>query len=297
MNPIAAPATSPAPRAVVLVTGCSSGIGRCIALGLPKDRYRVFAAVRDPADRDALTRQGLETLVIDLDRDASIDAAVARLLEASDGRLDALVNSAGYGQPGAVEDLDRAALRAQFETNLFGAHALTRACLPVMLAAGAGRIIQISSILGRICLTNRGAYNASKHALEALMDTLRLELHGTGIQVSLVEPGPVESRFRANALLAFRRHVDVDASRHRGLYRAVIERLSRTGNAPFTLPAEAVLAPLRHALESRRPRTRYPVTLPAKVLPKLKRMLTDRAMDRLLRTVGDRRPASDDDPR
>ncbi len=277
-------------RRVVLVTGCSSGIGRAIATGLPSSTYRVFAAVRAAADAGSLDRAGLDTLRLDLADSESIQSAVSRLLEKSNGRLDALVNNGAYGQPGAVEDLSREALRLQFETNVFGTHELTRRCIGLMRRAGTGRIIQISSILGRICLANRGAYNASKFAIEALSDTLRLELHGSGIQVSLIEPGPVESRFRVNALAAFRRHIDTATSPHARLYAAVEQRLAASANAPFTLPAEAVLKPVRHALESRRPRARYAVTLPAKVLPNIKRFLPDRTMDRILRAVGDKPP-------
>lgn len=277
-------------RRVVLVTGCSSGIGRAIATGLPRPVYRVFAAVRDAADAKSLGRSGLDTLTLDLADSHSIQAAVSSLLERTGGRLDALVNNGAYGQPGAVEDLSREALRRQFETNVFGTHELTRRCIGIMRGAGTGRIIQISSILGRICLANRGAYNASKFAIEALSDTLRLELHGSGIEVSLVEPGPIESRFRANALAAFKQHVDAATSRHARLYAAVERRLAATTNAPFTLPAEAIVKPVRHALESRRPRVRYPVTLPSRVLPNLKRFLPDRAMDRILRAVGDQPP-------
>jgi NAD(P)-dependent dehydrogenase (short-subunit alcohol dehydrogenase family) len=180
-------------RRVVLITGCSSGIGQAAAHGLPKSQYRVFASVRNPADIGPLAASGLDTLVLDLDHGGSIQDAVTELLEKTRGQLYALVNNAAYGQPGAVEDLTREALRRQFETNLFGTHELTRTCIPVMRRNGCGRIIQISSILGLICLANRGAYNASKFALEALSDTLRLELHGSGIDISLIEPGPIES--------------------------------------------------------------------------------------------------------
>lgn len=280
------------PRRVVLVTGCSSGIGRAIALGLPNDRYRIFASVRNPDDRDALEHLGIDTLTIDLASSDSIRDAVEHLLDACGGRVHALVNNGAYGQPGAVEDLNRETLRRQFEINLFGTHELTRALIPAMRAEGSGRIIQISSILGRICLANRGAYNASKHALEALSDTMRLELHGSGIHVSLIEPGPIESRFRANALAAFQRNVDSRGSVHEHLYRSVMGRLGAAGNAPFTLPAQALLKPVLHALESKRPRTRYAVTLPARVLPTIKRFLGDRTMDAILRRLGDKSPKS-----
>ena len=207
------------------------------------------------------------------------DAVLAR----AGGELYALFNNAAYGQPGAVEDLSREALREQFETNLFGTHELTRLLIPAMRARGEGRIIQNSSILGLVAMPWRGAYNASKFALEGLSDTLRQELAGTGIHVVLIEPGPILSRFRANALAAFRRHVNPAASVHADTYRAMLERLETEGPvAPFTLPPEAVLRPLVKALESPRPRTRYPVTVPAVVFSALRRALPARWIDRLV---------------
>ncbi len=272
----------------VIVTGCSSGIGLAIARGLDPRRYRVFATARAGHDVRRLREQGLESCRLDLTDSASIHAAFDEVMERTGNSLYALVNNGAYGQPGAVEDLDRETLRLQFETNVFGTHELTRLCIPVMRQSQQGRIIQISSILGRICLANRGAYNASKYALEALSDTLRLELTGSGIEVSLVEPGPITSRFRDNALAAFRSRINAASSVHGAIYRGVLERLQSERPAPFTLPPEAVVAVVRHALDSRRPRIRYPVTTPARVLPNIKRFLTDRAMDRLLRRSGDK---------
>src|SRR5690606_26302326 len=179
----------------------------------------------------------------DLDSPASIEAAVGQILERTAGRLYGLFNNGGYGQPGAVEDLSRDAIRAQFETNVFGTIELTNRVIPVMRAQGAGRIVQNSSLLGLVALPYRGAYNASKYALEGFYDTLRLELHGSGVQVSLIEPGPITSRFRANAHAMYRRHIDVEHSVHRDTYRAMERRLTRPGPAaPFTLGPEAVLA-------------------------------------------------------
>ncbi len=212
------------------------------------------------------------------------------MLEQIGGKLFGVVNNAAFGQPGAVEDLSRDAMREQFETNVFGTQELTNLYLPVFRRQNKGRIIQISSILGRICLANRGAYNASKYALEALSDSMRLELNGTDIHVSLIEPGAIESRFRQNALNAFQRHIDSENSVHARLYQAVVERLSSDSTAAFTLPASAITRPVLHALTSRRPRIRYPVTLPARVLPNLKRFLTDRSMDWILRRSGDKVP-------
>ena len=183
----------------VLITGCSSGIGECVAHGLHRRGYRVFASVRNRDDCEPYRQAGIECLVLDYADSASIEAAIAQLLERTGGRLYALFNNGAYGQPGACEDLSRAALREQFETNVFGWMELTNRIIPVMRAQGYGRIIQNSSILGFAAMPMRGAYNASKFAIEGFSDTMRLELAGTDIHISLIEPGPIESRFRANA--------------------------------------------------------------------------------------------------
>ncbi|HEB95751.1 MAG TPA: SDR family oxidoreductase [Sedimenticola thiotaurini] len=270
----------------ILITGCSSGIGLCVARGLHARGHRVFATARRRRDVARLNAMGLESLVLDLDDDHSIRTALAQVLERTGGRLFALFNNGAYGQPGALEDLDREALRAQFETNLFGWHELTRQVIPVMRRQGEGRIIQNSSVLGFAAMRMRGAYNASKFALEGLSDTLRLELHGSGIHVCLIEPGPIESHFRANAYLKWKQHVDAEHSVHREAYRALEERLVKEGPAaPFTLPPEAVLKRVIHALESRHPRPRYPVTFPTYLFAALKRLLPTRALDRILRKV------------
>ena len=270
----------------VLITGCSSGIGDCVARGLHARGYRVFASVRNPRDSAAFHQAGIECLQLDYADVASIRSAVDEVLERTRGRLYALFNNGAYGQPGACEDLSREAMRQQFETNVFGWMELTNHIIPVMRAQGHGRIIQNSSILGFVALPMRGAYNASKYAIEGFSDTLRLELAGTDIHVSLIEPGPVESRFRANAYRAFRQHIVVDDSVHRARYRKMIERFESTANDPFTLPPDAVLKRVVHALESKRPRIRYPVTVPTYLFAGLKRVLSDRMLDRMLRRVG-----------
>jgi NAD(P)-dependent dehydrogenase (short-subunit alcohol dehydrogenase family) len=267
----------------ILITGCSSGIGLCVARGLRERGYRVFATARKKTDVDALKSEGFDALALDLVDPASIEAAVAEVLDRSDGRLYALFNNGAYAQPGAVEDLSREVLRAQFETNLFGWHQLTCLLLPAMRRAGEGRIIQNSSVLGLAVLPYRGAYNASKFALEGLSDTLRLELAGSGIYVSLIEPGPVLSRFRANAYQAFLANIDANHSAHRANYRAMRVRFEKKGPAaPFTLPPEAVLKKVINALESRRPRPRYYVTFPTYLLGFLRRVLSSRGLDRVL---------------
>ncbi|WP_126453600.1 SDR family oxidoreductase [Sulfuriflexus mobilis] len=270
----------------ILITGCSSGIGLCVAEGLQQRGYRVFATARRLADVERLTERGLEALVLDVSDDDSIDEAVEEILSRTGGTLYALFNNGAYQQPGAVEDLSREALRAQFETNLFGWHALTRKLIPVMRQQGGGRIIQNSSVLGLVVLPLRGAYNASKFALEGLADTLRLELAGTNIHVSLIEPGPIRSKFRDNAHAAFKKHIDAENSVYREHYAAMEERLQKEGDAaPFTLPPEAVLRRVIHALESKRPQVRYYVTFPTYLFGTLRRLLPYRWLDRLLLKV------------
>lgn len=271
----------------ILITGCSSGIGREVAHGLKARGYRVFASARKPADVAELSIEGFESLQLDLADPDSIQTAVNDLLGQTGGTLDALFNNGAYGQPGAVEDLSRAVLREQFETNLFGWHELTSLVLPVMRRQGHGRIIQNSSVLGFVALRYRGAYNASKYALEGLTDTLRLELAGSGISISLIEPGPISSRFRENAFKAYQRNINPQGSPHQDMYLRMEERLTKQGPAvPFTLPPEAVLKKVIHALESHRPRARYYVTFPTYLFGFLKRVLSDRLLDRVLGKAG-----------
>jgi NAD(P)-dependent dehydrogenase (short-subunit alcohol dehydrogenase family) len=268
----------------VLITGCSSGIGYCVAHGLQQRGYRVFATARHPDSVEALGAEGFESLQLDLDDPASIKQAVDEVLYRTKGELYALFNNGAFGLPGAVEDLSRDAIRAQFETNFFGWLELTNRVLPVMRNQGYGRIIQNSSILGFVAMPFRGAYNATKFAIEGLSDTLRLELNGTDIHVSLVEPGPILSRFRANALVALQQYIDIEHSVHRERYQQVLQRLNKEGPAvPFTLPPEAVLKKVIHALESPRPRARYYVTFPTYLFGYLKRVLPAKTLDRLLR--------------
>ena len=275
------------PRAV-LITGCSSGIGRVAADTLRERGYRTFATARRAADVERLAADGHETLQLDVTDARSIDAALDEILERTSGRLYGLFNNAGFGQPGAVEDLSVETLREQFETNVFGWHAMIRRVLPEMRAAGEGRIVQNSSVLGLVALRYRGAYVASKFAIEALTDTMRLELRGSGIRISLIEPGPVTSRFRANAHEAFKRNIDVDSSPHRDVYRAVMDRLaSDDEEAPFTLPESAVVSKLVHALESPRPKLRYYVTVPTYALGFLRRALPSRWLDAVLNRISD----------
>jgi len=266
----------------VLITGCSSGIGRCVALGLKKRGYKVFASVRQEKDIEVLQQAGLRSLQIDLASSASIECGVETVLKESGG-LYGLFNNGAYGQPGAVEDLSRDALRQQFETNVFGWQELTNHIIPGMRQQGYGRIIQNSSVLGIVSMRLRGAYNASKYAIEGLSDTLRLELEGSGVHISLIEPGPILTNFRKNALVQFHKNIDIDSSIHSETYKGTTKKLESEGPvAPFTLPPEAVLKKVIKALEKKRPAARYYVTFPTYLFGFLRRVLTTRALDRLL---------------
>jgi len=246
----------------------------------------VFATARRGECVARLKGQGLEALRLDLDDSASIQSAVREVLARTGGRLYALFNNGAYGQPGAVEDLSRQALRAQLETNVLGWLELTNAVIPAMRRQGEGRIIQNSSVLGLVGLRLRGAYVCSKFAIEGLSDVLRQELHGSGIRVVLIEPGPIRSRFRANAFLAYRRFIRPRQSYWRQTYERAENRLSDSSReAPFTLGPEAVLKAVLRALEARRPKARYRVTVPTHLFATLKCLLPTRAMDFVLRAV------------
>jgi NAD(P)-dependent dehydrogenase (short-subunit alcohol dehydrogenase family) len=271
----------------VLITGCSSGIGHCVAAGLKQRGYRVFATARRTESVEMLLEEGFESLQLDLSDSESIHQAFRQIMQQTDGQLYALFNNGAFGLPGAVEDLSRENLKYQFETNVFGWLELTNLAIPVMRKQGYGRIIQNSSILGFVAMPFRGAYNASKYAIEGLSDTLRLELKGTGIYVSLIEPGPITSKFRANAVKALEKNIDIENSVHREKYIRVLQRLNKQGPAaPFTLPPEAVLKRVLHALESRQPKPRYYVTFPTYLFGYLKRLLSFRQMDFLLARAG-----------
>ncbi|UPQ88632.1 SDR family oxidoreductase [Vibrio sinaloensis] len=267
----------------ILITGCSTGIGYTCAHALQQRGYQVIASCRHQDDVERLRAEGLTTIQLDLNNSESIDQAVEETLKLTDGRLDALFNNGAYGQPGALEDLPTQALREQFESNFFGWHQLTKRVLPIMRQQGYGRIIQNSSVLGFAAMKYRGAYNASKFAIEGWSDTLRLELMGSGIHISLLEPGPIETQFRANALLAFKKWITIEGSVHQTQYQQQMARLdSDTSSKAFVLPTEACIAPVIHALESPKPKARYRVTTPTKVFAVLKRVLPTRLLDRIL---------------
>jgi NAD(P)-dependent dehydrogenase (short-subunit alcohol dehydrogenase family) len=280
--------TSPSHCQNVLVTGCSSGIGLRAAEMLRDRHYNLITTVRKPQDKARLEQQGFTVVLLDLADNNSVDRAFDEVMRLFNGRLDGLFNNAAYGQPGAVEDLTRTALREQFETNVLGTQQLTNLAIAVMRQQGFGRIVYNSSVLGLVSLAYRGAYNASKYAIEGLADTLRLELHGTGISVSLIEPGPITSRFRANAFAKYQQHINKHGSAHQQIYQAMEQRLNKTGAAaPFTLPPDAVVTKCLHAFASPRPKVRYYVTVPTYLFATLKRLLPHRALDWVLRKVSD----------
>jgi NAD(P)-dependent dehydrogenase (short-subunit alcohol dehydrogenase family) len=264
----------------ILITGCSSGIGLASAREMKARGWRVFATARKPEDLDRLRDEvAVESLYLDYAEPASIEAAAETVLAATGGALTALFNNGAYGQPGAVEDLKPDVLRAQFEANVFGWHDLTARLIPAMRAQGQGRIVFCSSVLGLVAAPYRGAYCASKFAIEALADALRMELAPTGIKIILIEPGPIASRFVEHALEAYRRNIDLEGSPHRDIYRARLASMEQGGQQTFKLGPEAVAAKLVHALESRRPKPRYYVTFPTYAAVLLRRLLPTRALD------------------
>ncbi len=271
------------PQKSILITGCSSGIGLASAQEMKKRGWQVFATARKPEDLERLkVEYGLEAVHLELSDPASIAACADSVLERANGTLYALFNNAAYGQLGAVEDLSADILRQQLEVNVIGTHDLTRRLLPAMRRQGAGRIVQCSSVLGLVSVRYRGGYCASKFALEALSDSLRLELRETDVHVSLIEPGPIATNFVANALARFRSTIDIVNSAHRTPYEARLKKLEEGGQQSFKLPPESVAEKLVHAVESRKPRTRYYVTTPTYFAAGMKRVLPTALLDRIL---------------
>ena len=268
-------------RGCVLITGCSSGIGLEAARTLQARGWRVLATCRKSEDCTRLESEGLTSFPLDYEDRASIQSGFERALEEGGGRIDALFNNGAYGIPSLLEDVPGAALRAIFEANFFGWHELTRLVLPVMLKQGSGRIVQNSSILGFSAMKYRGAYNSTKFALEGYSDTLRLETRGSGIHVSLIEPGPIDTRIRQNSYAHFKKWIDWENARNRTLYEEkMIPRLAAEEvDSPFELPPSAVVKKLIHALESPRPHPRYYVTVPTHVFGVAKRLLPTRWLD------------------
>jgi short-subunit dehydrogenase len=269
----------------VVITGCSSGIGLCLAYGLKKNGYRVFATARKLKDVEFLKKEGFESFELDLSSSDSIKNAVENIYSQTED-IYGLIHNGAYGQAGALEDISRAALEEQFQVNLFGWHELTNLVLPKMKKKNKGRIIYVSSVLGFVAMPFRGPYNASKFALEGLVNTLRLELVETNIQLSKIQPGPIESEFRINAYRAFKRNVNLDNSDYKKKYVGMIERLKSEKLADFTLPPEAVLRCAIHALSSNNAKVKYRVTFPTKLFAVLIRILPEKWLDKILASVG-----------
>lgn len=264
----------------ILITGCSSGIGYDAAHGLREAGWHVFASCRKAEDCDRLKAQGFDAPQIDLADPESIRSGLAEVLAATGGTLDALYNNAAFACPGAVEDLPAGALREIFETNLFGTHDLTREVIKVMRAQGHGRIINCSSVLGLVGLSWRGAYVSTKFALEGLTDVLRIEMRDTPIKVILIEPGPITSKIRANAIPHFEKWIDTANSARAAQYETLKSRLYvDTGPDNFELPASAVTKKILHALTSANPKPRYYVTTPTYLMGTLRRLLPTRLLD------------------
>ncbi|MCK5810535.1 MAG: SDR family NAD(P)-dependent oxidoreductase [Cocleimonas sp.] len=272
----------------VLVTGCSSGIGYCVAKGLKARGYNVYVTARKQEDIDRLISEGFKCLKLDYADSESVQDLANELMLLIGCELYAVFHNGAYGQAGAVEDLSRETMEKQFAVNVFGWMELNNRLITMMRQNNRGRIIFNSSVLGIVSLPFRGAYNASKYAIEGFADTLRLELRETGIKISLIEPGPIESKFRANSLIALKENIDMEGSVHRDLYKKNVARLEKEGAVvPFTLPAEAVLKKVIHALESPNPKARYYVTFPTYLLGTLKRLLPTKWLDKALSKVGE----------
>ena len=266
----------------ILITGCSSGIGLASALELKARGWRVFATARQPEDLNMLEGKGVEALYLDYADRASVVLCAAEVAKRCGGKLDALFNNGAYGQPGAVEDLTREVLEAQFAANVFGWLQLTNLCLPLMRANGSGRIVHCSSVLGLVAMKWRGAYNASKFAIEALADTQRLELKGSGIHVALIEPGPIATRFIETALKFFDANINEKSSHYKQQYVRQRARLSGSTPNKWKLPPGAVVKKLIHAVEAPNPRARYFVTVPTYMAAVAKRILPQPLLDRFV---------------
>ena len=268
----------------ILITGCSSGIGYDSARTLRDKGWRVFASCRRTEDCARLVAKGFDSPRIDYEDPESIESGLTEVLEATGGRLDALFNNGAYAIPGPLEDVSAAALRTIFEANLIGWHDLTSRAIPVMRAQGHGRILMNSSVLGVVGMKWRGAYVATKFALEGLSDVLRMEMADANISVVLIEPGPIETAFRQNAIRQFEKWIDWERSARADQYRdPLLKRLYRSpGRDRFELGPEATTRALIHALESRRPRPRYRVTVPTTAMMLARRLLPTALLDRVL---------------
>ncbi len=275
--------TSPPSNRNILVTGASSGIGRDCAMGLSRRGWRVVATIRDTESAKALRTAGLLTIDMSMDDPDSIREGIDETLDLLDGRIDAAFVNAGYGQFGALETLDWSRFEDQLRVNTLAPWLLARQILPAMRRRGHGRIVFNSSVLGLCALPLRGAYCASKAALEAIADTLRLEVEGSGIHIATIEPGPIRSRFNVNAARHLESLMADTSSGWSAVHEHLLSRLrSDVPLRRLTLEADAILRPLLHAIESPRPRTHYPVTMQTWTLIALRRLLPRAWLHRLL---------------
>ena len=270
----------------ILITGCSSGIGLQTAITLKENGYKVYASAREKKDVGTLKSLGFDALKIDVRYKEDISNALDYIIK-QDGKLDAVFNNAGFGQPGAVEDISTDVLKEQFETNLFGLHEVTIQAMKIFRAQGYGKIIQHSSVLGIISLKFRGAYNASKYAIEGLADTMRQELLDTNIFISSINTGPVTSKFRANALIKFNKNVDIENSFFSDIYKEELKDRLETNEdkAPFNLPATSVANVVLKIMQSNKPKPRYYVTKATYILGFAKRVLSTSLLDKLLNKI------------
>ena len=262
----------------ILITGCSTGIGYETALYLKKMGYKVIATARKDEDVQRLKDLGFEAYYLDVTDHKSIHTVIDSI-----ETLDVVFNNAGYGQPGAVEDIRTEVLKEQFETNVFGLHEVTRVCVAKMRKQGFGKIIQHSSVLGLVALRFRGAYNASKYAIEGLSDTLRLELLGTNIYVSLLNTGPVTSDFRKNAIKMAKKNLDIENSIFKNEYEKSLG--ANKSQVPFNLEAIEVAKIVHKIVKAKKPRPRYYITKATLILGNLKRVLSTSMLDKVLKKI------------
>lgn len=268
-------------RGSILITGCSSGIGRDTAHVLRERGFDVIASARKEGDVAALQADGFKVVRIDNDDDTSIENGFAHAVELSEhGRVWGVFCNGGYGQPGSIEDVTVKGMEKQLRTNVIGTHSLVRLACKHMREAGGGRILINSSVLGVVGMRGRGVYVASKFALEGYADVLRMEVKDIGVDVVLIEPGPVYTRFRANGLIAFREHVELECSRHGKRYEGLQRKLATEGPVvPFTMTSRRCGEIAAKALTCARPRVRYRATVQTRVFSALKRVLPSRWLD------------------
>ncbi|HKK97129.1 MAG TPA: SDR family NAD(P)-dependent oxidoreductase [Marivita sp.] len=267
----------------ILITGCSSGIGLDTARRLKAMGWTVFASCRSDADCAAREAEGFEAPQLDYENADSIARCAESVLAQTGGRLDAVFHNGAYALPGPLEDIPADGMRLQFEANFLGWHDLNRHLLPAMRAQGNGRILFNSSVLGLVGMKYRGAYVATKFALEGYADVLRMEMADTGLHVVLIEPGPIETDFRKNAIKQFERWVDWKASARRAQYEdSLLDQLHKGGSSKVQWPASAVTDVVIKALEAKKPKARYGVTTPTHAMAIARRLLPTRALDWVL---------------